>query len=131
MQDDIRYEPFPRAVVQAVDRIVEKTNVLNFPEAVDTEAAWRIVDDVFKLWKRFYPHEYSAFVKSQKDFRRSQANKHGSAREKGGAEMQHLIEVHPRLHHILKNFFPRQQWDKKFIMKLVKRIPELQVPDKL
>jgi hypothetical protein len=47
------------------------------------------------------------------------------------AEVQHLIEIHPRLHHILISFFPAQKWDKKFIMKLVKRIPELKIAEKI
>lgn len=133
---DIQWVPFPDQAVSAVDRIVAKAKIIGIDEGrVETTKHWDLVEDIFKLWVKFFPQEYHIFYKQQIDLKRSQENQHGSKREKGGAEVQHVVEIPQRFYSLLTGIFPdidKQLFgSKSFAIKLVRRLPVLGIPEKI
>lgn len=121
-------EEFPQHFVEAVDKLVEKAAKLGALSYVAGDKEFGIAVDLWNFWKHFFPHEYKDFVENQKQNRRDHLNKHASARDKGGGLVRHMAEFPGRWHKMMYEFFPDQYWDKKFVRKLIKYIPELQVP---
>lgn len=124
-------ERFPKAYVDAVDKLVQEAAISGVGTRVDSPAAWMIVLNLWRFWRHFFRDEHDAFIKSQNAGRRLHVNKHASAREKGGAEVRHLAEFPEKWHRLMREFFPDQNWDKKFVRTLIQYIPVLQVPDKV
>lgn len=133
---DIEWVPFPEPVVTAVDKIVEKAKQVGVQGGrIESVKHWEIVADLFRLWARFYPHEYKAFYDQQVELKRNQANEHGSRREKGGAEVQHVVEIPRRFYTLVKGIFPEVDrqlvGSKKFAMKWAQQMPILKIADKI
>lgn len=122
--------PFPRAIVEAVDKIADKAMKHSSGHSVTTAADWEIVEDIFKLWAKFYPDEYQDFLRQQRQLRSGAFNKHGASPDKNTA-LQHLAELPGKAWRMVEEFFPEQELTKGFIKKLVRRLPILQVPEKI
>lgn len=134
-QGDIEWVPFPKPVVEAVDKIVERAKIIGVDGRVETTKHWELVEDLFRLWARFYPTEYQQYYQQQVELKKNQQNEHGSAREAGGAEVQHVVEIPRRFYSLLHGIFPEVDsqlvGSKTFAMKLVQRLPILQVGEKI
>lgn len=112
---------FKRADVIAVDRLVELSN--GDHDIVRTEEEWRLVEIIFQFFMQRWPEEFNEFYKAIPDIRRSRRDK-GYSKSK---EMKYVGALPYRFMKLVQVIFPYQQFDKKFIYKLVKRIPLLKV----
>lgn len=132
---DIQWVPFPDHMVAAVDRIVSKAKLIGVEGRVETRKQWDLVVEIYDLWAHYYPQEYATFHQQQVDLKRNQFNEHGSKREPGGAEVQHVVEIPRRFYNLLKGIFPEVDrqlvGSKEFAMKLAKHMPLLQVAEKI
>lgn len=130
---DVHYEAFPGPMVRAIDTLLEYAKQKQSPNSkVEYEGDWEIIAKIVQLWSIFCPEEYKAFAASQKELKASQANALGTAREKGGAEVQHQLEVPYLVDYMIKSFFPLQRTqEKKFVSELARRVPMFKVPEKL
>jgi len=135
VDDEIRLVPFPDHMVYAVDRIVQRAKDMGAEGRVETTKHWDLVEDLFKLWVRYFPGEYQTYYDQQVKLKRAQLNKHGSVREAGGAEIQHVVEIPTRFFRLLEGIFPdvdRQlTGSKDFAIKLATRMPIMKVGEKV
>lgn len=129
---DIHYEAFPRAMVEAVDSLIAFANKKQSPnKRVEGEGDWELITRIFQMWCIYQPGDYRRFSEQQKFLRSVQKNNHGSAKE-GEAIGQHQLEVPPLVDYLIRTFFPNQRTqDRKFVYELARRLPILRVPEKL
>lgn len=130
--DNIHWEEFPDHMVYAVDKVIDKAKERGCSKRIEGSAGWKTANDIFKLWKRYFPHEYVAFMAGQNEKRSHAFNTHASSKEKGGAVIRHLCEIPQRLYKMWQDFFPDQDFtDKEFVIKLIKEFPDLRIPSKI
>lgn len=122
---DIHMEPFARHVVMGTDFIVETAKKNGSKSHVQTTADLKTLRAIFDVWSKMYPDYYNDFMKSIAWFRANEQD-HGVGGDKG-AKIQHQLEIPEKLYQMIMAIFPDQKWDRKFIMKLVKALPELKV----
>lgn len=112
---------FKRADVQAVDKLIELAQ--GNRDVVVTDSDWRLVEIIFQFFMERWPAEFQAFYESIPDIR--------GTRRSGGysktKELKYVGALPERFMRLVKVIFPYQQYDKKFVNKLVKRIPLLKV----
>ncbi len=108
---------YQKHIVDAIDRIVEMAHGQR--ESVTSENDWKVVEELLRFFARQWPNEFNNFKNAIPDIR-------SSRREKGYSESKEIMyigSIPPRFMKLVKAIFPTQQWDKKFINKLVKRFP--------
>jgi len=127
---DIYYVPFERPIVQAVDALVAFAKAKEAGKIVEREADWEVMEKIFSLWSTMFPHEYESFAEAQKLTRAHQKNALGTARE-GEAMIQHQLNIPKSLYGLIVAIYPLQQFDKKFVAQLAKRMPILKAADKI
>jgi len=123
--------PFEKPLVDAVEALIRFHRQKGGGTVIQTESQWEVVIKVFEVWATLYPQEYINFKNSQGKARSNQKNHNASNREKGGAEIQHMINMPQVFHSILRVLYPNQRFDKKFVTKLGNRMPLLRMPEKL
>lgn len=130
--DDYEIVSFPKHMVEAVDSLVllAREHGSN-AKTIESEADWKVVEGIFKVWVAYCPKEYKAFSQSQKDVRRGSFNRFASSEERGGAMIKHQLNLPMHFDAMLRAIYPKQKWDKKFIAKIARRFPILQVPESL
>ncbi len=101
--------------VKAVDRIVELAH--GDREAVVTQKDWEIFASLLAFYQERWPDEFNSFVDSVKDIRRSRSQGAYSKSK----EMMYVGTLPVRFMKIIKVIFPEQQFDKKFIWKMVNK----------
>lgn len=95
---------------------------------IETSKDWEVADALIKFWKKEQPEEYAFFKRTVAQYRKAyDHNQHGVKEEKGGASIQHLLEVPERLHKIFMSVYPMQRWDRKFIRQFIDRFPEFRL----
>jgi hypothetical protein len=126
MADDLQlhYEPFNARLVYMVDHIVEIAKKNGSKEYVQTSHDWDTVREIFSIWSKLFPKHYENFAQSIREFR-STENAHGIGKGKGGAVIQHNLEVPEMFHNMVKIIFPDQKWDTRFAHQLAKEVPIL------
>lgn len=144
MDTNQEYVLVRRDLYNLVEKLVDK---VRNEGKVETERHWQVVETLFKIWVKYFPREYKSFYKQQRVLQGLQKNKFGSVKE-GGAEMQHVMEMPKTFHKLLKAVFQkmeydhlREEWitkdidsqlkDKKFVIKLLARMPIMKIPDKV
>ena len=121
-----------RWVVKALDVILEHWEKAGSRHAVESVKDWEILQSVWKLWKKAYPHEYAEFSYKIKQTRAAHLNKHGSsAKGLDGGQVRHIADIPGRFDTMLKIFYPQQVYSKNFLHKLIKYIPDMKAPDKV
>jgi hypothetical protein len=124
--EGITYHPYPRAIVEWVDKMIDYKKETHCPDHVDGEASWKLLEYLFEGWKVLYPQEAVEFEQSMDFIRRHTVN-HGISKDKGEAIIQHQLEVPAGFFKMFRILFPFQNWDKKFVSQLVKRFKQFAV----
>jgi hypothetical protein len=125
---DIRQEWFKREVVEATDAIVLAAKKNGSKEMVQTSRDWETMETIIRVWSILYPEDYRRFQKSQKIIRDNLRNDNASGKDKGGARIQHKMEMTPKLMNMITAIFPMQKWDTKFIAKFTSKLPMFKIP---
>ena len=126
--DDFTWEPFKKEVVDAVDTIVLAAKKNGSKDIVQTSRDWDTMRKIVEVWHILFPSDYEVFVKSQKIIRDSLNNPNASAKDKGGAEIQHQLNLPQMLFTMIGIVFPLQIWDKKFVAQFSREIPMFKIP---
>lgn len=112
---------FRQADVQAVDKLIELAQ--GNRDVVESDSDWRLVEIIFQFFMQRWPQEFNEFYSSIPDIRATRRDK-GYSKSK---EIKYVGALPERFMRLVKVIFPYQQYDKKFVNKLVKRIPLLKV----
>lgn len=98
---------------------------------VETSNDWQVVTTLYNFWKREQPLEYKFFMDAVQRYKNAyENNKFGemidqATGKKSAMELRHSLEIPERFYNIFTSVYPEQQWDKEFIRKFLKEIPEL------
>jgi hypothetical protein len=113
----IVWRQFRQKDVKRVDRIVEMAQ--GNRDAVTSQKDWEILGELLKFFSEEWPDEFNSFKASIPDIR--------SSRREGGYGEKHqvmyLAALPPRFERMIKSIFPSQQFDKKFIYRLIRKFP--------
>jgi protein-tyrosine-phosphatase len=115
------WRQFKREDVDAVDRLVELAH--GHREEIVTQSDWEVFGSLFNFWASKWPMEYQEFKKEIKNIRQSR-------KKEGYSESREILYVGTlpaRLMRIVKAIFPRQQFNKKFVWKMIKKFPLFKV----
>lgn len=108
---------FRRKYVEAIDHIVELAH--GERDFVTSDSDRKVMEELIKFFAEEWPEEFAEFKATILDIR-STRNEGGYSENK---EMKYVGAIPPRLAKMMKAIFPAQQWDKKFVNKLVKKFP--------
>ena len=117
---DIKFVPYEGYLVEAVDSIVNLAKRNGCGKTIIREKDWEVLEQIIKMWQIIYPQESDFFYKSMKKWW-EHTKRLGVSKEKGGAMIQHKLEVPQKLYQMIEAIFPNQKWDKKFVNKFAKR----------
>lgn len=92
-------------------------------ENVKTDEDWRLVEIIMQFFMQRWPEEFWEFYRTIPKIRHTR-NAKGYSKTK---EVKYVGAMPVRFQRLLKVAFPYQQFDKKFVNKLVKRIPLLMI----
>ena len=116
--------PYEKPLVDAVEHLVRLARRAGATGKVETEKHWEVIEAIFGVWANLYPQEYKDFRQFQVRQKLAQRNK--SIAREGEAMVQHQLEIPRKFHDLLNVIFPDQKiTDKKFISKLMQRMPLL------
>ena len=104
-----------------VDKLLELSH--GNRDVVKTEKDWEVVFALLRFFHDRWPDEFNDFKSQIPDIR-------GSRRAGGKSAEGNLMYVGalpPRFIRLIRTIFPLQQFDKKFIWKIVKKIPLFKV----
>ena len=112
---------YAKDIVRTIDKIVEMARGQR--DKVKSGKDWEIVEELLKFFAVKWPAEFNEFRSAIPDIR--------SSRRDGGysenKEIKYVGALPVRFMRLIKAVFPEQQFDKKFIYKLVRRIPLFRV----
>lgn len=128
--DNLHFVPYEWPIVRFVDYIIDKRIELGRPTMITNENHWNLLELIIKGWSDLYPKHSHDFFQHMRTIR-SHANHLGVAREKGGATLQHQVEIPEKLYSLIRIAFPNQKWDKNFILKFARRMPAFMGADKI
>lgn len=111
----IVWRQFEKSAVEDVDHLVELAQ--GSRQTVTTDKDWQVVEEILKFYYRRWPYEYNEFVNSVKEIRETR-KKSGYSSSK---EILYVGALPPRFERIVKTIFPLQQFNKKFIWKMVRK----------
>ena len=87
--------------------------------SVKTANDWAVVGNIFEFWTRKWPYEWREFASTIKDIRVTRRSKTGKSASGG---IKYVGALPPRFMRLIKVIFPYQQFDKKFVNKLVNNV---------
>lgn len=125
------YLPMNRPIVEAADKLLEFAKKVGYSGEITTERHWQVFEYICRLWKDLYPDDFRTFYDKQQWYKNNQKNIYASNREQGGAQVRHIAEVPLKLYQMTRAVFPNQVFDKKFTLKLARRMPLFRWADKL
>lgn len=120
----VKYRPYPKHVVEGVDYLVR---ISRGRTDVKTANDWALVAKIFEFWTRIFPHEWQEFASSIKDIKATRLRKDGKSRL---GEIKYVAALPYRFERLIKTCFPKQQFDKEFVYKLVKNVKIVQVGER-
>jgi hypothetical protein len=118
--------PYPRSVVEWVDKMIDFKKKHGCNDAVNTEHDWELIEFLYKGWEVIYPEEARLFFDSMSYIRAHTVN-HGVSKDKGEATIQHQLEIPENFYKMFRVMFPYQNWDKKFVTKFINRFKQFKV----
>ena len=128
--EGIEQVPYPRHLVEAIDKIIEMKRDLGVPDHVEGDNAWKVFDFIYEVWKTLYPDNYLEFVQTQQETWANLKNDYAASDREGEAQIRKVVEIPEKLFQMVMTTFPNQKWDKPFLTKLAKRIPLLRASKK-
>lgn len=129
-QNGIEWTPFEKELVFFIDNLLELHKRRGSPPQVSSETDWQTLEYILKGFETLYPQLSYDFYNNMREWRRL-SSAHGISREKGGALIQHKLEVPEKVYNMIKIVFPQQKWDKKFSEKFARRFSSLTGTDAL
>lgn len=117
----------PLSLVTALDGILKIASKGSNEGYVECAKDWDALVYLYKLWKEFYPQEHKDFIRSCDIYRSSYTFNKGISKEKGGAAVQHFLEMPETLHSMIMVVFPKVKYDRKFAKGLIDRLPEFKI----
>lgn len=115
------WRQFRKKDITDVDKIVEISR--GNRETIKKESDWVVVEHLLRFFYERWPEEFKEFKTTIPDIRKTRNNK-GYSKSK---EIMYVGALPQRFMRLIKVVFPYQQFDKKFIYKLVKRFPLFKV----
>lgn len=130
------YNDLPRKFREVIERLEAKAGpaALRKQAKVETDKDWELVRDLWQVFKWIHPDKYLEHVEDIKKLRKGHYNKYAAAdKEHGGStgSLRHIAQLPPVFNALLDQFFPSQDLNKRFVRRLVREVPELQVPHKV
>lgn len=122
--------PYEYPLVEFVDKLIELAKKNGSTLRVETSLDWNTIDYMFKGFEILYPTSSKEFYAHMAEWRR-QSSRYGVSKEKGGAMVQHKMEIPMPVHQMMKIIFPLQVWDKKFAERFANRYAGLRGSDKI
>lgn len=127
MDEQIDYVTVPAIVAKGIDYL-DRLSKHRSPEGiVETDKDWHILREMFKVWLTVYPLDAKDFVDNARTYKTHNQVSKGIIKEHGGAMIQHKLEVPEKLYKMIELMFPRQNFDKEFVEKLMSELPILNV----
>lgn len=121
---DLDYIPVHANDLKAIDFLVK---IGSGRQSVKTSSDWVVIAKIFEFWTRRWPNEWQEFGSTIKDIRATRLNKQGESASK---EIKYVGAIPVRLMKMIQIIFPFQQFDKKFVYELTKRINIIKVGEK-
>jgi hypothetical protein len=118
--------PFPKSVVEWVDKMIEFKSKNHCHDMVLDEQDWDLIEFLYKGWEVIYPIEAREFFDSM-DYIRAHTVNHGVSKDRGEATIQHQLEIPENFYKMFRVMFPYQNWDKKFVTKFINRFKQFKV----
>lgn len=104
--------------VRFVDNLVKLHKDAGGNELVTTDKDWDVLKTAFEYFARRWPEDYNNYRQAQEKIRTSR-NIGGYSQSK---ELKYVASLPIRFERIVKRLYPAQQFDKKFMYKLIKRM---------
>lgn len=110
-----------RILTEYIHKVWEKAGK---PDRLETESAWKVMDALFKVWSKFYPHELDAWIANLKDEQSVERSVHEANKSNGG---YFPIAYPTRLFNLISVYFKDAFTDRKLTNKMIKRYPVLKI----
>jgi len=113
----------PLQLKKMIDDLVEESSHASEQYPV-TERDWKIVVQMYELWRVFFPNHYDQFIKSAEMYRREHLFNKGVVKE-GNSMLQHKLEIPEMLYNMIKKVFPRFRFtNEQTVKKFIALLPE-------
>lgn len=122
----MEYVTLPKSIADGIEHLANISTKTSPNGMVETNADWLVLVDVYKVWKKSYPDLYYDFIAGVSKLRNIYKENKGMAKE-GSAFIQHRLEMPETLHRMLEVMFPHIKYDRKFIDRLIKELPEFKI----
>jgi len=126
--------PVYKEVNEMVETLVKAARAIGVDQHVECDQHWRLMGKIISMWEIVYDKESKEFYTGIQRLKKQQMNDHASSREKGGAEIRHLMEMHPKLLNLIMTIFPglpEQMRKKKFAREFVRHFPKFRIAHKV
>lgn len=121
---DVQYIPVHKNDLQAIDHLVK---IGSGRQSVKSDSDWMVISQIFEFWTRRWPHEWQEFGEQIKAIKATRLNKQGMSESR---DTKYVGALPIRLMKLIQIIFPFQQFDKKFVYALTKRIKIVQVGER-
>lgn len=123
----------PSAMVAAIDKVDKFWQKFGSKDGyVHHRGDWKVIVFTYELFKISYPHEAKIFAETQKNIRNALKREDGGiVKKETGVRMRHVANIPEKMFSLINTFYPRQKWDKKFVVELAQHLPVISVPKKL
>lgn len=121
MDEPVVYEPVTKMGTAMTKFLMTVWEKLGKPEDASTDAGWKMIEAIIKVWTVSFPDESQDTITANKDQRDVERTAHEAVKADGG---YFSASYPPRLYHMLKACLPKQRLnDKKFIKKFTGLYP--------
>ena len=110
--------------LQAIDYLVK---IGSGRQSVKSDSDWMVISKIFEFWTRRWPEEWQEFGSTIKDIKATRLNKQGYSESK---DTRYVGAIPVRLMKLIQIIFPFQQFNKKFVSDLTRRINIIQVGER-
>lgn len=124
--DELEYVTVPRALYKAADHLSELGKHKSPNGIIETEADWKILIELYKVWRSLYPHLYDEFIRGAKMYRELNSSNKGFNKV-DTALLQHQLEIPESFHILICTLFPLHSYTKEFVKRLTDELPEFNV----
>lgn len=121
---NIQYRPVNKKDLEATDYLIK---ISGGRQAVTTDNDWVIISKIFEFWTRRWPEEWQEFGMAIKDIKETRLRTDGMSESR---DTKYVGALPPRFMKLIKAVFPFQQFDKKFVYELTRRIKIIKVGEK-
>lgn len=117
------YKDISRSDMEFVDMLLAK----GVRDVVRTGHDWQIIEDVLRFLFSRFSQEMEEFKKTVVDIRKTRLNEKGYSRS---GEIKYLAALPPRFVGLVRKIFPFQEFDKKFMYNMIRKVPLFKVGQK-